>query len=653
MLRLLAFLLLVPSAALAAQGEAHVSPVAQTRLIASENAVAPGAGTLSAAIDMRLEDGWKTYWRSPGEVGLPPRLDWSASENVLDARILWPAPTRFTAFGIENFGYEDEMVLPVRVVLERPGEAARLRLTGSFLVCADVCVPEDVSLALDLPAGTMSADAEAAARIAEAAARVPDEGGTAEAHMDADALSLRITAPRPLRAPDLFPVSGQTAFARPEIAVDGATVTARFPLTSAPEGGPVEVVLTDGDDAWRMDAAPLAAAPEMPRAGTSLGWTLLLAFAGGLILNLMPCVLPVLGIKLAGAMGAAGRSAGRVRAGFLASGLGAFAFVLALGGAAWAARAAGLSVGWGMQFQSPVFLAALVTILALFASNMAGLWQIPLPARLATPLARGREGLAGDFTTGVFAAVLATPCSAPFLGTAVAVALASEGPVILAVFAALGAGLALPYLAVAAFPGAVRALPRPGRWMLALKAVLAALLAGTALWLLWVLAGVAGQTVAAAVAILAAAAALAPALGRAAPAALPLALAALLVPLAVDRPAGAMPQADAAWVPFDRAGIDARVAAGEVVLVDVTADWCLTCKVNKAAVLDGADFLEEVTPMRADWTRPDPAILDYLIGNGRYGIPFNAVYGPGAPGGIPLPEILTTGAVERAIAAAR
>ncbi|PRY94624.1 suppressor for copper-sensitivity B [Hasllibacter halocynthiae] len=653
MLRALVLLLLLPWAAFAATGEAHVTPVAETRLISAENAVAPDAGTLSAAVDMNLAGGWKTYWRSPGEVGLPPRLDWSRSENVAGAQILWPAPTRFTAFGIENFGYEGRLVLPVRIALERPGEAARLRLDANFLVCAEICVPEEMTLALDLPAGLASADPASAALIAAAAAAVPEEGGRAQAHMDEDALTVRIEAPRTLAAPDVFPVAGRTAFAAPEIAAEGATVTARFPLTSDPEEGPVEIVVTDGDAGWRMDAAPLAVAPSMPRRAAGLGWVLILAFAGGAVLNLMPCVLPVLGIKLAHAASAAGGSPARVRAGFLASGLGALAFVVVLGGVAWAARAAGLAVGWGMQFQSPVFLAALVAILALFASNLAGLWELRLPPALSTFLSRGHGGLAGDFATGAFAAILATPCSAPFLGTAVAFALASGGPVILAVFGALGVGLALPYLLVAAFPGAVRLLPRPGRWMLALKGVLALLLAGTALWLLWVLSGVAGQTAAALVAFLALAAALAPALRRLAPAALPLALAALLVPLAVDRPAGAAPEADALWVPFDRGDVMARAVRGEVVLVDVTADWCLTCKVNEAAVLDGAAFLDEVTPMRADWTRPDPAILDYLIENGRYGIPFNAVYGPAAPEGIVLPEILTTRAVEDAIEAAR
>ena len=654
MLRTIAFLLLAPVAALAAQGEAHLSPVAETRLIASENAVAPGAGTLSVAVDMTLAEGWKTYWRSPGEVGLPPRLDWSASDNVAEARVIWPAPTRFTAFGIENFGYEDSLVLPIQIVLERPGEAASLRLAANFLVCADVCVPEEMTLALDLPAASMSADADAAARIAAAAARVPAEGGTAGAYVGPDALTLRVEAPRPLRAPDLFPISGATAFARPEIAVDGAVAVARFPLRSDWEGGPVEVVLTDGDDAWRMDAEPLPAPPAMPRGQASLAWVLLLAFAGGAVLNLMPCVLPVLAIKLASAVSATGRPAARTRLGFLAAAAGAMAFVLALGGLAWAARAAGLAVGWGMQFQSPVFLAAVVTILAAFAANLAGLWEFTLPSGVATPLARARSGLTGDFATGAFAALLATPCSAPFLGTAVAFALASGGPVILAVFAALGLGLALPYLAVAAFPSAIRALPRPGPWMRGLRAVLAALLAATALWLLWVLAGVAGWPAAGLVALLAALAALAPAFGRRlAPAALALALGALLAPLALDRPAAAAPRAEGPWVPFDQEGLASRVAEGETVLVDVTADWCLTCLVNKAAVLDDASFAGEVTLMRADWTRPDPAILDYLAANGRYGIPFNAVYGPSAPGGIVLPEILTTGAVERAIAAAR
>ena len=385
-----------------------------------------------------------------------------------------------------------------------------------------------------------------------------------------------------------------------------------------------------------------------------------MALLGGLILNVMPCVLPVLGIKLAGAIRAGGAAPGRVRAGFLASAAGVMAFVWTLAALVLAAKAAGLAVGWGVQFQNPVFLAAMVAVTALFAANLAGAFEIALPQGFATPLARGRAGLAGDFATGAFAAVLATPCSAPFLGTAVAFALAGGAPEVALVFTMLGLGLAAPYLAVAARPSLVARLPRPGRWMLWVRAALALMLLATALWLAWVLSSVAGLRAALAVGALVAAAALVASLrGRIGPSAWPaaaaIALAALVAPALL--PPRAEASSDAAWAAFDRAAIAERVAEDRVVFVDVTADWCLTCQANKRVVLERGAVAralasEAVVPMRADWTRPDEAIRRYLEENGRYGIPFYAAYGPGRPDGVVLPEVLTPRLVLDALAEA-
>ncbi len=397
-----------------------------------------------------------------------------------------------------------------------------------------------------------------------------------------------------------------------------------------------------------------------PAAGEML-WIAALALLGGLVLNVMPCVLPVLSIKLASAVKAGARDRARIRTGFLVAAAGVLAFMWALAAATLAARAAGLSVGWGLQFQNPVFLTAMIALLVLFAANLWGAFEIVLPWSWQNRLARadGTPGHWGDFAAGAFAAVLATPCSAPFLGTAIAVALAGRAVDVAVIFTALGLGLALPYLAVAAAPGAVRLLPRPGRWMLALKFALGGLLALTAAWLFAVLAGVAGGLVAALVALaLALAVAAIWQRHRAPRATLPLALglvaAAFAAPLLMPPPSAAPAEAATEWTAFDRGDVARRVAAGETVFVDVTADWCLTCKANKALVLDRlpvSDALAApgVTPMRADWTRPDPAISRYLEGFGRYGIPFNAVFGPAAPDGILLPEILTAEAVIEAL----
>jgi suppressor for copper-sensitivity B len=442
-------------------------------------------------------------------------------------------------------------------------------------------------------------------------------------------------------------------------------------------GVPLTFTLVDGPRAVEARIAPTAAiaAPSPPAAQAARGVTglaaaLALALLGGLILNLMPCVLPVLSIKLLSVVGHGGGEARRVRAGFAASAAGIVASFLVLGTAAVALKEAGLAAGWGIQFQQPIFLAAMIVVLALFAGNLWGVFAIRLPGAVsdAAVAAGHRPGLAGHFFTGALATLLATPCSAPFLGTAVGFALARGPGEIYAVFLALGAGLALPYLAIAAAPRLATRLPRPGRWMVVLRRILGLALVGTAAWLAVVLAALAGIVVTVVVAALAAGAVgtlavtrrrVGAARGLAWGAVAALAILALAMPeLAGTIASRAAASAEAGpWRSFDAAAIADEVRLGRVVVVEVTADWCITCKVNKRAVLDRDPVRSrlarpDVTAMLADWTRPDALIARYLAGFGRYGIPFTAVYGPAAPGGLALPEILTDSAVLEGIAQA-
>ncbi|SEO14566.1 protein-disulfide reductase DsbD family protein [Palleronia pelagia] len=676
------FLVTWAAAVPAATSEQATTPAVSAQLITAENGIAPGSGTISAGLALDLGEGWKTYWRTPGEVGFPPEIDWAGSRNVAEVEFQWPAPERFTAFGIENFGYLDEVVFPLRIALEQPGQPAHLSAAVTLLACSDICVPQDFTLTLDLPRGA-SIDAESAARIADFASRVPlgaEAGGirSAAAHVDDEATALTVTLRRssPFRTPDVFPELGEYAsFGPPDIRLgeEGRLLWARLPILSPPADPTATPSLAATDTGgWAVTVTPdrLAAAPSPPyteaRAAASMSgmvWVALTAFLGGLILNVMPCVLPVLSIKLSSAMKLDGAGSARVRRGFLASAAGIVAFMWGLAAVLFALRQAGVTIGWGLQFQNPVFLALMIGILAIFAANLAGAFEIVLPAGMQTRLARvgSAGGHVGDFLTGAFAAVLATPCSAPFLGTAIAFALAGRGTDIALVFTFLGLGLAAPYLLVAARPGLVRHLPRPGRWMIALRVVLGLLLAVTAAWLVWVLRGVAGTPAMLAVVGMTAGLVLLlslPKLRGPIRAGLALPLLGLMLFGAGYLADASAPRAPGAqmtdWLPFDRAAIARRVSTGEVVFVDVTADWCLTCKANKALVLDrdpvvSALAAEGVTPMQADWTRPDPAISRYLEGFERYGIPFNAAYGPAAPDGIVLPELLTTDAVMAAL----
>lgn len=409
-----------------------------------------------------------------------------------------------------------------------------------------------------------------------------------------------------------------------------------------------------------------AAARRAPNAG-SLAGMLLIAVLGGLILNAMPCVLPVVSLKIFGLVRSAAHGHREVVRSALAIAAGILASFAALAALAVAAAAAGGAVGWGVQFQRPGFVAFLAVVVTLFCLNLWGLFEIPLPGALARlGGAATREGLAGHFFSGLFATLMATPCSAPFLGTAIGFGLAQPAPIVFAIFLAAGTGLALPYLVLAAAPGAARFFPRPGAWMETLRGVMGFLLAASAVWLLYVLAAQisperlalfeVGLLLVALVTWLRhrAAGGVGTAGARVAALAPRVALVALFVVAAAAvglAASGAGPGGDAGgarlaaqgrspgligWVAFDRARAESLAATGQLVFVDVTADWCFTCKVNERLILDtpeiaGAFAAHHVLPMRADWTNRSDAIARFLADNGRYGIPFYLLYRPGRP----------------------
>ena len=650
----------------------------QVRLVSAAAAVGD-APILRLGLQFTLKPGWKIYWRSPGAAGFPPMLDWSGSENLAGAATAWPAPERFSVLELDTLGYRDQVVFPLAARPAQPGRPLGLRLKVDYLTCSEICIPYTAHLALDLPTGPAAAT-PFAHLIDRFENRVPGDGraaGLAIARAVVTgpearpALEVVAEAREPFERPDLF-VEGpaQLDFAAPTVALSQGGHVATFRLgigtvaAAFPDWPATALTLTLVDGPRAIEARVMPSAAPATMAWAPLAAMLALALLGGFILNLMPCVLPVLSLKLLGVVGHGGAGRRVIRLSFLASAAGVVFSFLVLAGATVALKLAGHAVGWGLQFQEPAFLTALALVSVLFAANLWGLYEIRLPGFLADAVVERGHGLLGHFLTGAFATVLATPCSAPFLGPAVGFALARGPGEILAVFAALGLGLASPYLLVAAAPGLVARLPRPGRWMATLKAVLGLALAGTAAWLVSVLSGQLG--IKAALLVGAALAAILPVLWarrrwpeytRSSGIAGILALAIIAFALPARLPAEAPPPsatAAAGWEPFARAEIPRLVAEGRVVFVDVTADWCLTCKANKTLVLDRPPVAELlgapiVVRMLADWTRPSDEIAAFLASYGRYGIPFNIVYGPGAPAGIPLPELLTQDAVRAAL----
>ena len=666
-----------------------VNEQGRLRLISAVDGVGDGR-ELPLGLQFRMEPGWKIYWRSPGDAGFPPDVDWSKSRNLDRLSIAWPVPRRFSVLGFETLGYKDEVVLPLQVGVAEPGQPVQVKLAVRYLTCAEICVPQEATLALELPQGPVKASAQANL-LARFNAQVPRGAGHGMA-LDRAAvaprgedliLRVRAEAAVPFDAPDLLVEGPEGAFfSRPAVSLSPDRKVATLTLEGGGiaaeklDGKALRFTLVDGDRSMERElTVRLRDVADIPTGSVSGGGitligVLLLALLGGLILNLMPCVLPVLSIKLLKVVGHGGADRGAVRVGFLASAAGILFTFMLLASFLVALKASGMAIGWGIQFQQPIFLVAIAAILVLFACNLFGFFEFRLPAAFAGWAARHSHGrsLVGHFMTGALATLLATPCSAPFLGTAVGFAL-SRGPAeIYAVFFALGIGLAIPFLVIAAVPTLATRLPRPGAWMIVLRRVLAIALVGTAVWLLSVLYVQSGRDTTLAVGFLLLLVPLVYAARRidgsrfarhAGKAAVILIVAALAVPIVRDpTPAGLTGlRAGSAWRPFDESAIADHVRNGKIVLVDVTADWCITCQVNKALVLGRGRVATlmhgpDIVAMQADWTRPDPKISSYLAKFGRFGIPFNVVYGPLMPQGVVLPELLTENAVLDAIAEA-
>lgn len=686
--RKLAFLpavavLTVGTHAIAADGasEWQEGEKANIRLISATTAVGE-LEMLRLGLEVELAEGWKTYWRSPGDAGIPPLLDWDGSGNVDQIDFQYPIPVRFDYYGLDTIGYEDRVIYPIEIVPTQVGQAVDLQAEVNMLVCDDVCIPHTMNVNLTLPGGT-AGPSDHANLLNRFSSLVPGDGSgsglalvetSLSGSEETPVLTVSFSATEPFVAPDLLIEGPDTVlFQRPQLELNAAGTEARF-LVSAEDifgdpgpldlsSEPLVVTLFDGNRALEASITPAFGS-----AATAGGLTLLtilgLALIGGLVLNLMPCVLPVLSIKMLAVVGHGGDDPKRVRLGFLATTAGIIVSFLALATGLVVLKTIGLSVGWGIQFQQPLFIVGMVLILTLFAANMWGMFELRLPGKVSDVAATAGHGdsLKGHFFSGAFATLLATPCSAPFLGTAVGFALSRGTLDIYSVFAALGVGMAAPFIAVAVFPKVATMLPRPGNWMITMKKVLAFTLAATAIWLLSVLAVqvsllaavVVAALMVAITALIAVRGKVPDRFGRAVPVAgalaavLSLAAPAILPESVVEARSVAEGAVD--WVPFEPTAIAQYVADGKVVFVDVTAEWCITCKVNKARVLDTAEIAAvlnspDVVPMIADWTKPDEEIAEYLASFGRFGIPFNIIYGPDSRGGEVLPELLSMDSV--------
>lgn len=624
------------------------------RVTAIESGYGQSGTQVINGLRVELDPGWHAYWKSPGEAGLPPEVSVSGT-NVGSSTAYWPLPERFSSAGFESVGYRKTFVVPVITEIPDTLKPSELLFEGTIYACSDICVPVPVDLRIINEPGAKNAVTQT--DLAGWLARAPGGGRSAVTPLsisraEGGDVVASFSSAKGMREASAFLDMGMQGFGTLkslDVASDG-TATARFGITSLrdapPELSAARIVLSDGI------SSPLDIPLQISADG--LGMILLVALAGGLILNAMPCVFPVLAIKL---LMLASIDRSRLRPTLAAMAFGVVATFLVIGGALASIKAAGHSVGWGIQFQQPVFLSFMALLLIVFGASMTGAFSILLPSSVATRLTSltDGDGIWKSFLQGAVLTLLATPCSAPFVGTAVGYGLASGASDILPIFAAMGIGMALPFIVVAAAPRLIAVLPRPGRWMDHVKNATAAAMFATAGWLIYLLHAVGSSWLLAAVMAVSVLVLLGTAV--ASWRIMVVMLLAIMVAPAIFATSGLIrSDGGVRWKQFDPGSITSLVADGNVVFLDVTADWCLTCKVNERGVLSDDDVIDllqrETVPMKGDWTRPNEEISSFLRSHGRYGIPFYLVAGPGAPDGIVLPELLTKEAITSAISRA-
>ena len=684
-------------------------------------AIAAAGEPFSVGVLFELAPGWHIYWKNSGQAGLPTRLAWQA-EGAEFGPLQWPAPRVFreSEASLTTFGYDGEILLRSDAVLaaNAPGQVV-LRAKADFLVCKLQCVPGSFELERALAVGRDAVPAEPAtqATFMRYASRVPrpaaelgvelealysrsavrpgdaftgaiavagayafGEGSAFHsfAPADSEALALEVTGSRPHPYADfglLLTFRGEAAVEGPEVSRLRGVIALRD-AAYRPLWAEVDLPLPRASAGAEVAVRPAPwLEPLHTASGSGFFWrAILLALAGGLVLNLMPCVLPVLAIKVFALTDLAQRSPGEVRLHGAAYAGGVVASMLALAGAVVALRAGGTAVGWGFQFQEPLFLAVISAVLVVFGLNLFGVFEIGFDATRLAGVGHSASGPRRSFFEGLLAVALATPCSAPFLGTAVGFAFASTPATIVAIFAAIGVGLASPYVAITLVPAWARLLPKSGAWMVWLRRGLGFALLATVVWLLWVAGRAVGSDgVAGLLAFLLAVGFAAWLYGAFQSARLPrsarltaagaLAAALLALPLlplepAAPRGPSEARNADAASHAFEPVAVRAAVERGQVAFVYFTADWCLTCKVNEHVVLADAEVRDamrslDVARFVGDWTRRDERIRAELARFGRAGVPMYLVYSPGRPADpVLLPELLTVDLVVDALRAA-
>jgi len=690
-MRLLLVALLAVFAAQPAEAQLYQGQkLVEANLVADTSAIVPGK-PFRLGLHLKITPGWHVYWQNPGDSGIATQAGWDLPDGFSAGTLQWPLPRRIAEPGdIDVYAYKNETLLIAEITPPEifGAESVKLRARPSWLVCEQICIPGSTELELVLPVAQTAtpAHADLFAKFAAELPRTSPPPFGVHWTRTATGWNLSLAGIEAAGQADFYPYANEKApvghMAPVQIAGGGADLA--VPVEGSPEVGGVVIVENGARRGWIVSSKQNTelAAPAKKSAPRGLLGYLLLGLVGGFILNLMPCVLPVISLKIFGFMRQAGDSRAQILQHGLAFAAGIFVWFLGLAAVIVALKSAGHEVTWAFQFQNPWFNFVIGAVIFVFALNLFGGSQLVLPGRATQGIseAGSHGGLGGSFAQGVLATLLATPCTAPFLGTALGFAFSQSAAVIFAVFAAVAAGMALPYVLLSAQPGWMKFLPKPGAWMERLKQFMGFPLIATLLWLLCVI----GQQRGTDAVIWAGASYLFVGLAAwlygaflgplSSARAKTLATAGIAISLFLGlgyfagnlfaRSAAASPGKKSStpaegmpWVPYSEAELQRLLAEGKSVFVDFTADWCITCKFNMRTAIDTpavrAAFAKlGIVPMLADWTNSNPEITRKLAQFERVGVPFYLFYAPGrANDPVVLPELLTEQIVLRTIGA--
>ena len=624
---------------------------------------------ITIGLEYQMQPGWKTYWKSPGDGGFAQNISWENSSNISDVKILWPTPIKFEILGLTSLGYQDNVTFPLEIEIENEFQDINLDLHVNYLICKEICIPGDARIFLDIPAGEKKIN-DNYFDVEQALSKLPEKdfSRTYLKNINANVLEgenlstirLQIESEKIFFNPEIFL---HTPFGLPVVqhtisySANNKLITAEFDFNKkliSEDSFPLEVVLKDVNHNFEHLLSAQITKDISNSIMNTFFFYMLISLLAGLILNVMPCVFPILSIKL---MSVFTVDQGTARVSFLTVALGIVSSFFLLGVCFLVLQYFNFSIAWGMQFQKPYFLIFITLIIFLFMMNMFGQFQINLPQNFSNIAfaGLGNKSFFKDFFNGFFATLMATPCSAPFVGTAITAAFTQNYITGMSIFLFMGIGMSSPYLLIALFPKLVNFLPKPGIWMIYVKYFLGLLLLATVVWLSNILLNFFNIYF------------------------LVISLFVLLVityrrkfPLfkntitiasiififfstslqIFQQHSSSAEEKD--WVSFFTVDIDQLVAQDKIIFLDITADWCATCQFNKINVLNSDNIIKQfkennITLIRADWTKPNERVNLFLEKYDRFGIPFNAFFSKKFPDGILLSELLSEKEIVNAI----